>query len=803
MSKLTDFLKEMHSKDIANDEKMFKRITSDTNRKKLQRLAMNISEYHNINLKMGLFAGSYASPNRQGILVNIDPTMFYYPDVTFEQLWVICQGATAHEAGHIAYSNFDIVGENKKREKLAQCSIPEIGKLITEDKFDGKTKEGKEILDTLYSAIYNYIYYKQLADMFNSIEDAGIEHTVPAYAPRTHGSLVALRNNLYDGERTFLNQRYLNYKKEDKDDFGYFITEIRHFAVIGYRKNITPIFLPDILSTDQIHEVELLGLYGRMGTSSSEERNAISEVLLDMLKPLIEKKAKEFMDKYLMNLTMSADEIAGMMDMEMNGHTEMVCQGALDPSLAGSTKPQNITSDYQIDLPQHTMDKVNEKMKERQKENDESESQGTDGKSQDKSNSSESSSQSQAGSKKSDNESAQQDSEVHGNDGNDSADSEESAKNSKENSSAENNDSADASNISTCEETNDLNTDEGETRSSASTKPLDKATAALEAESAYKDSLKKAEKSFEKENANEFKQSISEGGGTAPKLESCLGNPNSISDCHKGIKTKYYPSSKLDDMSSSGSYVKRNEASLKKISAQFSKKLKEVLMYRAKVRRKTGLKNGNIHDAALSRIITDQRIFIKKINGIEKKARIAVLIDLSGSMSGEKVRDAISAAYMLADACSKIKVPISIMGHNTGSYYINLYHYVSYDNCMKKDAKEKILCAEAGGANHDGLAIFHAATDLVRHRKPDEQLVLLVISDGAPAGINGYYGDVADKDIQKITNTFAKQYNVKTIGVGIGNDVMHVPNIYKNYLIVPNVEKLGDELLKVLKSLLL
>ena len=798
MTKLEEFLSLHNSKDIDADVKMFNRITSYKKVKLLERLAKNLTQNFTINLTMSLFGGSYATVNKNCIHINIDPIVAYNPHDSFEKLWVKCQGMTAHEAGHILYSDFNVVADNAKKQFICKNSIPKIAEKIVKDNFNSNSSEGKQIMQDLYDAIYGYIYYKNLADMLNSVEDAAIEHHTPVHAPRTYGGIVSMRNTITDIEVATLNKKYPLYKKEDTDEMGYFITEMRHFAVIGYRRDLTPVFLPDILSKDEIEEVEQLGLYSRICSKNTEERNAISEVLLDMLEPLMKKKASSFMKKYLHNLSMSADDLANMMDMELNGHTEMVCSGAMDPSLSGKTKPQNITSDYEIELPQPTMDKINDKLKKRQEEKENSSTNSNPESSQQSQQSSEQNS-SNADNSDANSEEANN---LDNTNKNTSTNSEENtAENEKTGENVGENDGIDNYDGENSGNDNVLSKKDGLITSSINKKDFDKNKAALEADAAYKDSLSKAEKSFEKENATEFKQSLDDGNGKSPKLENSMGNPNSISDLHKGIKTNYTPSKLIKGISQAGQCIDVNE--IHKHAAIFSKKLKEVLMYQAKTRRKNGLKNGTLNDAALSRIITDQRVFRKTINGVEKKARLAVLLDLSGSMNGEKVRDAIAAAYMLAEACEKIKVPISIMGHNTGYNNVNLYHFVEYENYMKKESKAKILAADAGGANHDGLAIFHTATDLVRHRKPKEQLVLLVISDGAPAGINRYWGEIADKDIQKITNAFEKQYDVKTIGIGIGNDVQHVPNIYKNFLLVPNVSKLGDELLKVLKSLLI
>lgn len=829
---LTDFLRKNKSLDIESDTRMINKITGEKSRLRLERLVKNITNC-DIKLSMNLFAGSYTGPTKHGIIVNIDPIMFYQPKTSFDELWLMCTGAAAHEAGHIAYSDFDIVKRNSDLELEAKASIPIIAeKLLLED-FDITSPEGKDVIEKLKKAIYDYIYNHQLAAMLNSIEDGAIENIVPSYYTRVYGSIVGMRNFIYEKEqKSFLNKAGV-YQLEDCDELGLFIGEIRQYAVIGHRRDIKPVILPDILSQDEIDEIETLCIYGRLATTSTEERNIISKVLLDTLNPLIEKKVEKFLNEYLEALSPNnIDALMDSLDVELNGHTEMTIQGSLDPSLAGKTAPKNITSDYSMDLPQKTMDKINKKLEEKQKQQEQQNS-GSGGSGNSQSSSENSDSSESSGEKsnscenidKTSDESQSQGSQGQGSDesdekqegqeGNSSSSSDEEQtgeangeSNGDDKSGEESGTGIDDGKSQDGEDTtggtgvrNDSKND-GEVQSSA--KGFDKNRAALEAENAYKESLKKIEKSFEKEKATDFKQSLNtKGSGKAPKLGDSLASANSITDCHKGIKTIYYPSNKLNNITSYGETLAKNTLPLLKQSATFSKKLKEILMYQAKTRRKNGLKSGKIHDAALSRIITDQRLFKKTINGIEKKARIAVLLDLSGSMSGSKVYDAMAASYMLADACSRIKVPISIMGHNTTYQEVCLYHFVEFENCFKKEAKNKIFAAEAYGANHDGLAIFHAATDLVRHRKNGEQLILLVISDGAPAGIDSYYGSLADEDIQKITSSFQKQFDVKTIGIGIGDDVAHVPNIYKNFLLVPRVEELGDELLKVLKSILL
>ena len=327
---------------------------------------------------------------------------------------------------------------------------------------------------------------------------------------------------------------------------------------------------------------------------------------------------------------------------------------------------------------------------------------------------------------------------------------------------------------------------------------------AQDANAAKRESLRNTAKSLEKNVSQDIQKDVlnnKTGEGKAPKLSNGLSYPGNISQAHNDVEVIYHPSEEIEGISYYGQEVDIKKCN--KEATTFAKHLKELLMYQAKTRRLNGLKSGTLNESSLNRIVTDQKVFRKTIKGKVKKGRIEVLIDLSGSMSGSKMTNAIAAAYMLASACQKCKVPISVMGHcDLGN--VHLFHYLEYENSVKLDAKDKILSAKCNGCNRDGLAIFHALTDLVRHGKKDEQKILIVISDGAPNGNVGCYcGEYARDDIQHIESVFEKQFGVKMIGVGIGNDVDEIPDIYKNHVLVPNVSALGDELLKILKDILI
>lgn len=829
---------------------------------RLARTAKNLvseADKHKIILKVIPGGGSYTRRNSEDdkkILIVVDPSMAYCQGDDLASLLLKVEGIVAHEASHVCFTDFNVIRENKIKELAYQQAITKVAKDLKED------MSNKNLQAALYEAIYEYIYYKNLADMFNSIEDAAIEYWITRKNKATYGGVVAMRDYICSREQEFLRNTAQNPMSEFYNSIQNYITEIRHFATIGYRTKVKPLFLPRILSEDEIKEVETLGFYERVCSGTSQERNTASKVFLDMLKPILEDIAQRCYESYVQALMMSDMDFASAanaMQACMPQNVELTIEGG-NANMSGVNTPQKPKSEYNMKLP----DELEEKLQEKQKEEQNSQNSGNSGNSSssseetsDSSNNSTNDSSNNSSNSQSNNQSSDQnngqdggqnsdssqdssmndsgdegglkqesDKDADGSGGDESTDSDTDAKKGKgdgesddkgsDGESSESSDSTDESSENessksgkgdgTSEDDENLanssNSSEGENAEEMLENNRD--AEAQDADAAKRESLRNTAKSLEKNMSQDVEKDVlnnKTGEGKAPKLSNGLSYPGNVSQAHNNVEVVYHPSDKIDGVSYYGQGVDIKKCN--KEATVFAKHLKELLMYQAKTRRLNGLKSGTLNESSLNRIVTDQKVFRKTIKGKVKKGRIEVLVDLSGSMSGSKMTNAIAAAYMLASACQKCKVPISVMGHcDLGS--VHLFHYLEYENSMKLDAKDKILAAECDGCNRDGLAIFHALTDLVRHGKKDEQKILIVISDGAPNGNIGHYcGEYARDDIQHIESVFEKQFGVKMIGVGIGDDVDEIPDIYKNNVLVPNVSALGDELLKILKDILI
>ena len=278
-------------------------------------------------------------------------------------------------------------------------------------------------------------------------------------------------------------------------------------------------------------------------------------------------------------------------------------------------------------------------------------------------------------------------------------------------------------------------------------------------------------------------------------------------DFHKGIKTicENISNTDVDGFSFEGKTVYNQKDNFLPEIRRCANKINKIKMYSAKAKRLNAQRKGKLNTSGLYRIGIDQKVFQKTNPGKKQNFRIAFLIDESGSMDGQKMRNAIQTAYILASACRYVKVPVSIWGHNI--FYddsMNLKKYLGFEDKSPKSL-DKVFNATPGGCNHDGLAIWHVAKDLVAHRKNDEKLLLFVLSDGAPNGAGKYYGEPAEKDISHIVSLFKKKYEVESFGITIETsdyEVEACKRIYgDNAIYISNSKDLPKKTIELLESL--
>ncbi len=210
----------------------------------------------------------------------------------------------------------------------------------------------------------------------------------------------------------------------------------------------------------------------------------------------------------------------------------------------------------------------------------------------------------------------------------------------------------------------------------------------------------------------------------------------------------------------------------------------------------------------------DKKIFNNKIAPEEiPDMGVGILVDLSGSMYGEKMDRARECAYITYQFCQALEIPCFVIGHTVNYCTSKVeFHCVADENNLDKQDAKRIFSLEAGGDNRDGYALRYAYRKL--ETIPAETRLLLVISDGAPCdstsdGVS-YHMHNGAADMKRAVSEAIKK-GLKTIVAGLGSDAPYIKACYKEgvseqnsaqFLDVSDIEKMPKAFVKILKGYL-
>lgn len=228
-------------------------------------------------------------------------------------------------------------------------------------------------------------------------------------------------------------------------------------------------------------------------------------------------------------------------------------------------------------------------------------------------------------------------------------------------------------------------------------------------------------------------------------------------------------------------------------SKQLQKRWKRILKERVSEGKQSGLLMGRRIE---SRMLMNQegKIFSKR-NLPEKKQDLAValLIDESGSMCGlDRATYARAAAIMVYDFCKAMRIPLSIIGH-TEANDVELYVYTDFDSNDENDCY-RLMDISARDGNRDGAALRFVAERLMK--QPESSRLLMLISDGQPAGNGGYIGTAAEEDLRGIHKEYTRK-GIMFVAAAIGTDKENIERIYGDaFLDITDLQKLPFLLVK-------
>lgn len=251
-------------------------------------------------------------------------------------------------------------------------------------------------------------------------------------------------------------------------------------------------------------------------------------------------------------------------------------------------------------------------------------------------------------------------------------------------------------------------------------------------------------------------------------------------------------------------------------TATLAKQLERAIASKNKVQFIPGQRRGKVHSANLYRLsMNDDRVFRRREDHKAVNACVQQVIDLSGSMNGDRICLALASAYAIADALDRIKVPNIITGFTTAGLDDAAYRkyerdYSRYEGLMLPTIKDwhertntpitrqRIGCLSGKFPllnNIDGESVLALAQHFAA--RTEDRKIMIVLSDGLPAGV----GFSLNSHLREVARALESSDQIELLGVGIQTDAPS--QFYKHSVKVDNVEALGETVVKKLSGLLL
>lgn len=215
---------------------------------------------------------------------------------------------------------------------------------------------------------------------------------------------------------------------------------------------------------------------------------------------------------------------------------------------------------------------------------------------------------------------------------------------------------------------------------------------------------------------------------------------------------------------------------VEKVSNTLAKKISNILkQHQEEDSPISGFLMGNVFNAR--DVYHNDGKYFSRINEPDGKLRVAfsVLVDESGSMYGEKTEKARQATILLENTLRKLNVPFMIAGHTEYSGECTINPYCDFDTNDGMD-RYRLYDINADSGNIDGAAITYMGEKLLK--RPEEIKILIVISDGEPAGTSYYEEYDSNKDTKLSIEHYRKQ-GIKVFGAVV-DEWERVSEIYSD-----------------------
>ena len=244
------------------------------------------------------------------------------------------------------------------------------------------------------------------------------------------------------------------------------------------------------------------------------------------------------------------------------------------------------------------------------------------------------------------------------------------------------------------------------------------------------------------------------------------------------------------DMTLYNAIVQCNKNSL----VTFKKKIKNIKTYN-QGGKETQLTSGKIDKKSFYKYKTDNHIFCKNTyKQKESDLCFGIILDASGSMSGEGIKNGKTTLISLQEIFKTLKINYSIIAHNSTKYNtsdILVYSHFNTNHNYKLKKSYNLASIQPKGCNCDAGALKYMRDEMLK--QPNKDKICLIFNDGLPT-------NCSDEDLIHEIQLMEKS-EIELIGIGI--DFPEISKYYKKFANGKNLNDMFNIITDILQEYIL
>jgi len=197
-----------------------------------------------------------------------------------------------------------------------------------------------------------------------------------------------------------------------------------------------------------------------------------------------------------------------------------------------------------------------------------------------------------------------------------------------------------------------------------------------------------------------------------------------------------------------------------------------------------------------------RELFERRLAEERKEFEFLLLVDLSGSMRGDKIKETFKGVVLFVEALNRVGEILGNLRLAIYGFQDELIPYLKFlehwDNSKRKEISVmKYEVEDRGkhnecGSNSDGYCVDKVSEIL--SAQPGGNKFLIVLSDGLPApakSVPRYRELSGSEELKKVIADISKKGDQHVLGIGLGPGTEHVRKFYRSDL--PQVDNLVEE----------